>query len=64
MEVKLSIVIASHISDIQTGVLTANDVNNRLNFIKWLIIGHTDLNAEINADAEWEAFTKTRFYKK
>jgi hypothetical protein len=64
MEVKLSIVISSHISDIQLGVLTPNEVNNSLNFIKYLIIGHADLNGEINAEREWEAFSKTRFFKK
>ncbi len=64
MYTKLSIVIASHISDVQAGVLTPNEVSNALNFVKYLIIGHSDLNAEINADQEWEAFSKTRFFKK
>lgn len=64
MEVKLSIVIASHISDIQTGALTPNEVNNALNFIKYLIIGHGDLNGVINAEREWEEFSKTQFFKK
>jgi hypothetical protein len=64
MYVKLSIVIASHISDIQTGVLISNDVDNRLNFIKYLLIGHADLNVEIDADKEWEEFSRTKFFKK
>jgi len=64
MKTKLSIVISSHLSDVQTGQLKANDVNNRLNFIKWLMVKHKNLTEEIDAKAYWEEFTKTKFFNK
>lgn len=64
MENRLSMIIASHLSDIQTGLLDAKDVNNKLNFVKYLVSRHSDLKSEIDEDKEWEEFTKTRFYKK
>lgn len=65
--VKLSLLIASHLSDVQMGMLEDKDVHNKLNFVKWLIAWPCkgqNLNAEIDADKHWEDFTKTRFYKK
>ena len=62
MKAKLSLIIHSHLSDIQTGFLVSNDVNNKINFVKWLILKHSDLNAEINLTDEWEAFMQTRFF--
>jgi hypothetical protein len=61
---KLSIVISHHLSDIQTGNLSRLDVHNRCNFIKWLTILNKDLRAEIDADAKWDEFTKSRFFVK
>lgn len=63
MQVKLSIVICTHLSDIQTGVLDSKTVNNKLNFVKWLSVRNSDLKADIDADHQWEEFTKTRFFK-
>jgi hypothetical protein len=30
--------------------------------MKWLMITNKNLNAEINPDAKWEEFTKSRFF--
>jgi hypothetical protein len=64
MKTKLSIVISSHLSDIQTGQLKANEVNNRLNFIKWLMIKHRNLDEEIEPEILWNKFITTKFYQK
>lgn len=66
MDLKLKSTIMSHLSDVQTGLLTDKDVQNRLNFVKYLIqwsSKHNHLNEYINPDKEWEDFTKTKYYK-
>jgi hypothetical protein len=67
MTEKLSLVIMSHMSDIQSevseGKCDAKCVLNQTNFVKFLISRHTNLNSEIDINEEWDAFTKTIFYK-
>lgn len=67
MAEKLSRVIMCHMSDVQCevemGRCDATTILNQTNFVKFLITRHTDLNSEIDLDAEWVAFTKTRFYR-
>lgn len=65
LETKVKMVIMSHLSDIQDGFnsMDSNDLNNRINFIKSLILKYDDTNTVINPEVEWEEFTKTRFYR-
>jgi len=62
MTTTLSLVINSHLSDVQTGLLSRLDIHNRCNFIKWLILINKDLRSEIDANKEWNIFTKSRFF--
>ena len=55
-------VIMSHLSDIQETHSGDKDLNNRINFIKTLLLKIND-KTEINPETEWEEFTKTRFYR-
>jgi hypothetical protein len=64
IDTKTSVVIAHHLSDVQTGLLDAKLAYNKLQFVKWLIFHNPNLTVEINPDYEWESFTKTHFYKK
>lgn len=67
MAEKLSRVIMSHLSDVQSEVEIGKPnkkcIMNQTNFVKFLITRHTDLKSEIDVNAEWDAFTKTRFFK-
>ena len=63
MQVKLSMVIMSHLSDMQEEFIHSKKETNKINFIKWLIINNKDLTAEIDADALWTEFTATPYYK-
>jgi hypothetical protein len=65
LETKARMVIMSHLSDIQDGFnsMDSNDLNNRINFVKSLILKYDDTNTVINPEVEWEEFTKTRFYR-
>jgi hypothetical protein len=60
---KLSMVIMSHLSDMQEEFIHSKKETNKINFIKWLIINHKDLTAEIDADTLWTEFTATPYYK-
>ncbi len=55
----------SHLSDTQHEIeygITANaNTNRRINFVKFLMMKYTDLTKEIDADVEWEEFTKTKW---
>jgi len=55
MKLPVSLVIASHLSDIQE---TSLDTRNNLmiNFIKHLINEHPYTDVEIDADEEWERY--------
>lgn len=63
--VKVCTVMMSHLSDLQhtTGSIQTMRVNNRLNFVKTLMQKYPNTDVEIDADAEWEEFTKTRFWR-
>lgn len=56
MLIKVRIIIASHLSDVQTGFLSPKDVNHRLNFCKYLLGVYPDTNQEIDADVVYEEF--------
>lgn len=61
MTVKAKIVILSHLSDskIEMSVNT-KQANLRIDFAKYLILKHHDTNVEIDADAEYASFLKTK----
>jgi len=65
LDIKVRMVIMSHLSDIQDAQnsMDSKELNNRINFVKSLIMKYHDTNTEINPNFEWEEFTKTRFYK-
>jgi len=64
MENKASLIVMSHLSDVQSGMLDKKETNNRINFVKWIMIQtNNDLNKDIDVDKIWEEFTATRFYK-
>lgn len=51
----------SHLSDVQDGTSLGVKIGNfddKINFVKWLIIKYSDTNVEIDADAEYELFLK------
>ncbi len=60
---KLSLVIMSHLSDMQAEFIHSKKETNKINFIKWLIIHNKDLSAEIDADTLWTEFTASPYYK-
>ena len=61
--ISAQLVIFSHLSDIQTGFLSQLEINNKVNFIKFIINWYPDIKSEINADDEWNDFCCTKFYK-
>jgi hypothetical protein len=66
--VKASIVVMSHLSDIQEAnnmrLKVPQSMNATINFVKFIILKtNGNLNQEINADQMWEAFTETAIYK-
>lgn len=68
MEVKVRIVMMSHLSDAQelTGLIKpdvshrvlSDRINHHINFAKWLLVKFPDTNTEIDADAEYELYQK------
>lgn len=62
-DVRVGMMISSHLSDIQTGQLPLQDVLNRTNLIKWLLNKYPDTSTWVNSDAEWIQFTQTAFFK-
>ena len=76
--VKLSMVIMSHLSDMQEEFIHSKKETNKINFIKWLILKYSPkinltnvapteevitLSSDIDADKDWAEFTASRFYK-
>lgn len=63
---RVSMIIMSHLSDAQEliGICgKESELNQRINFAKWLVSRYKDTNVEIDnetADKEWAEFT-TRF---
>lgn len=62
LKTSIKMVIMSHLSDVQETHSGDKDLNNRINFAKSLLMKIND-KTEIDPEAEWEAFTKTRFYR-
>ena len=63
MQTKVSLIISSHLSDINenrcdVSDLALNETSNRINFIKYLMNKHPNINDVVNADDEWENFKK------
>lgn len=66
MLVKASIVVMSHLSDIQEELSNSHyqTVNNRANFIKYIILQcDGDLNIEINPEFAWDKFIESTTLK-
>jgi hypothetical protein len=66
MITKASIIVMSHLSDSQEELNMGlkHSVNSHINFAKYVILQTKgDLNTEIDADALWEAFMLTPYYK-
>jgi len=69
MNSKASLVVMSHLSDIQETIGRFSELenkmkNNRINFVKYIILECIgNLNQEINPEEYWEKFIQTRFYK-
>ena len=53
MEVKLRIVLMSHLSDIK---VSQDDLNVRVEFIKWLLLKYPDTDTTINPEEEFKLF--------
>lgn len=60
MEVKLSIILTSHLSDIQCelGLPATGFTSRKINFIKYLIFKYPDTRVEVDPNKEWEEFEK------
>lgn len=64
METKASMVVMSHLSDVQEATGNQNNIRIPINFVKYIIAKtHGDLNQDIDADQLWEEFSKTRYAK-
>lgn len=55
MKTKVSMVMMSHLSDIQENP-NGESTNSRLNFVKWLIMKFKNTNTLIDADKEFDIF--------
>lgn len=58
-------VMMSHLSDVQEEMGLDRPgqtfyINEKINFVKFLILKFYDSNVEINPDVEWELFRKSR----
>lgn len=62
-DVRVGMMICSHLSDLGTGLLDATDIHNRTNFLKWLIQRYPNTDTWVCSDQEWEQFTQTRFFR-
>jgi hypothetical protein len=55
MKVKVSMIILSHLSDIQED-LTAPQTNTRINLIKYLVLNYKDTNTEVDPYVVYKEF--------
>lgn len=53
MNIKVSMVIMSHLSDIQED---NSNMRNRVDFVKFLVMKYKNTETEINAEEEYELF--------
>jgi len=61
MKIKLRTIIMSHLSDAQEEIsmgYAKNGTIHNINFVKYLLLTHVDLNTEIDADYEYGQFNK------
>lgn len=65
MKIKAKLVVMSHLSDIQDGVFQDSEINDRISFVKIIILHcNGDLNKEINPDEIWnDFFVKGKTFK-
>ncbi len=56
MKLKVSIIIMSHLSDVQTDIFAHKENRHKLNFVKFLVLKHKDTSVEVDADAEYSEF--------
>lgn len=64
LPIKVRLVVMSHLSDIQemVNMRDTQEIRERINFVKYLILKHSNLNDEIIPDEEWQKFLE-RFSK-
>src|ERR1035437_1526919 len=64
MKIKASLVVMSHLSDAQEMLSHSNLIwgNDHINFAKYVILRHRDLNKEIDPDLLWNEFTNSKFF--
>ncbi len=55
MKVKVRLVMMSHLSDVQMGLLP-DIADERLDFVKFLLLKFPNTDTEIDPDAEWQLF--------
>lgn len=55
MKTKAIIVVMSHLSDIQENISDVN-VDEKINFVKFILLHVNNLNQEIDANEMWEKF--------
>ena len=59
MSVKASVVIMSHLSDIQE-MFSSKQLNDKINFAKFLLIKYPNVSTSIDPDEEYQEF-KNKF---
>ena len=60
MKTKVSMIMMSHLSDVQGNNLPPVSLNNRINFVKYLIIKFPNTDTEIDPDKEYELYQNRR----
>jgi len=66
MKLKVSMVIMSHLSDMQEMVhinRMGDEINRGINFAKWLLLKYPHTEKEIDADEEYRIFMKEETLK-
>jgi len=57
MKVKVSMIILSHLSDIQEDLTRyPNNSNTRINFVKYLVLNYKDTNTEVDPYVVYKEF--------
>lgn len=56
MKVKASLVMMSHLSDINDIPFSENERSHRINFIKFLLLKFNNTDTDIDPDAEYKLF--------
>jgi hypothetical protein len=57
MELKISMIMMSHLSDAQECSHDIKLQNTHINFVKFLILKHDNINVNVNADDEFKDFS-------